>query len=343
MALAFRRAPIIDAPANVETVVRPARPRLSETLKYSIRKQWSSVPPNERFILAAHYKIRPDVWYVNTVMQPDVIKWAKRERIPCILHTHELAHMLHSLNKEEMSECVNYPSLILASSQAAKDVFSTLGRERDIEVCYPPLNPAEIKTDAQAAQRLRASLGIPDETFIWLMAGSLDPNKNPVRLVQIAQEMLRAGLNAHFIWLGWGESGYSSYTQAYAKNLGVSEKISWLMVPKYDYYDCLNAADGFVLTSSHESFSIVSAEAAYLGKPIVAFDCGGVAEIVKPRMGIVIKSWNNSDLITAMAAIMSGQTDFDPAVSRTRVREFFIEAQGERWLRIVRKYFAKGV
>ena len=106
-----------------------------------------------------------------------------------------------------------------------------------------------------------------------------------------------------------------------------------------DYYDHLNAADGFVLTSAKESFSLVSVEAAYLGKPVVAFDCGGVREIVSEGMGTIVGSWNVSDLVREMSKVMNGETRFDSLVARERVKEFFVGTQGERWLGLMRKYF----
>jgi glycosyltransferase involved in cell wall biosynthesis len=171
------------------------------------------------------------------------------------------------------------------------------------------------------------------------MAGTLDPNKNPLRFIEIARQMLKADLNVHFIWIGGGETGYGLYVKQKAREAGLAAKVSFLGEKTEDYYDWLNAANGLVVTSFKESFSIVSVEAAHLGKPIVSFDCGGVKEIVRDGMGAVIDSWNNADLIQTMVAVMKGEIFFDPQVSKERVREFFIDVQGERWVELMRKHF----
>jgi hypothetical protein len=49
----------------------------------------------------------------------------------------------------------------------------------------------------------------------------------------------------------------------------------------------------------------------------------------------VVDSWNNSDLIAAMASVMRGETPLDPLAARRRALEFDIAAQGERWQRVV--------
>jgi glycosyltransferase involved in cell wall biosynthesis len=74
---------------------------------------------------------------------------------------------------------------------------------------------------------------------------------------------------------------------------------------------------------------------------VVSFDCGGVSEIVGRGMGVIVESWNNSDLIAAMARVMRREADFDAAVASARVEEFDIEVQGPRWERIVGEYLAR--
>ncbi len=96
-----------------------------------------------------------------------------------------------------------------------------------------------------------------------------------------------------------------------------------------------------MLTSFNDSFPIVLIEAAYLGKPIVSFNSGGVREFVREGMGAVVDSWNNSDLIAAMAAVMRGEASFDPRAAKSRALEFDIAAQGERWERVVREYLSR--
>jgi glycosyltransferase involved in cell wall biosynthesis len=289
-----------------------------------------------------HKKFRPGAWYVNTCIQPQLVRQAKQNGIPCIMHTHELEQMLGSVSDQEAALMVSYPALIIAGSQAACDVFRMMGRDTDIEVCYENIDRRNIHWNEERSREIRRELKIGTDTFVWAMSGTLDPNKNPVRFVEIAAQMLRAGLDVHFIWLGGGDSGYSHYARQRAKASGVDDKVTWLGARGgEDYYNHLNAADGLVLTSFHESFSLVSVEAAYLGKPVVSFDCGGVREIVKPNMGVIVQSWNNSDLISSMARVMRAETGFDPAAAQARVAEFDIEVQGPRWESLVTGYLAR--
>ncbi len=309
------------------------------------KRVWREAPEKDpidsgdRFILAAHKQFKPDIWYINTILQPEVLRLAKAQGIPCILHSHELEHMLLFCSEDDVKELLSIPALVIAGSSSAREVMLTLGRSRNVEVCYGTIDPARIKLNPERTKSIRESLGLSDKTYVWTMAGTLDPNKNPVRFVQIAAELLKDNRDVHFIWLGGYETGYSFYARELAKRLGVDGKVSWVGARSEDYYDYLNAADGFLLTSSKESFSIVSVEAAFLGKPIVAFDCGGLKEIVEEGMGVVVDSWNLSDLIRQMVSIMKQEILFDPRISRKKARDFFIDNQGELWLGIIQKYF----
>lgn len=291
------------------------------------------------FVSEIHRKFKPDLWYISTIVLPEYLREAQKHDIQCVVHTHEREEMLSHSSEAEVSTLINYPRLIIASSKTAADVLTTLGRRDNLEICYATIDPAKIKCDVNMSRSIRQAAGISDKTFLWTMSGTLDPNKNPLRFVSIASAMLRDGLDVHFVWLGGNESGYSRFVKEQARQLGIAEKISFPGARREDYYDYLNASDAVVVTSHSESFSLVAVEAAYLGKPIVSFNNGGIKEIVRSGMGVVVDSWNNSDLIKAMVGVMKREVSFDPKVGADRVREFFIDAQGQHWTALMNRYF----
>ena len=302
----------------------------------------SRVPAHdpEGGLMEVHEEFAPDAWYLNTLPEARLLRRARANNIPCVLHSHEMEHMLFINSGDEAELMVEYPKLVIAGSRAAADVLRTLGRRRGLEICYATINPEKIRLEAGKSAAIRRGLGIADGTFVWAMAGTLDPNKNPVRFAEVAHDMLRQGHDVHFLWVGGGDSGYARYARKRAEELGLGGRLSWLGHRSDDYYDCLNAAGGFLLTSSRESFSLVSAEAAYMGKPVVSFDSGGVREIIREGMGVVVDSWNNSDLIRAMLGVMRNEVGFDADAARERVKEFYVSAQAPRWEKIVREHLA---
>lgn len=282
------------------------------------------------------------VWYVNGIIQPYVLRQARKFGVECVVHSHEMEHMLWNVQEEDVRNLVEYPRLVIACSNSSADVLRQLGRADDLEVCYGSVEVSDVVSSAERARAVRRSLNVGENTFVWAMSGSIDPNKNPHAFLELARELLGRGLDVHFIWLGGGGRGYRPFVEGRTELLRLGERVSWVGARVEDYYDYLNAADAFVLTSFRDSFPLVLVEAAALGKPIVSFNSGGVKEFVRPGMGAVTDSWNPSDLAELMSGLMRGEVEFDPRVARARAEEFDAPAQARRWEEVMLAYFGDG-
>jgi L-malate glycosyltransferase len=291
-----------------------------------------------RFI---HNRVRPDAWYINTIVQPKVLALARKLDVPCILHTHEFEFALSVLKSEDIENMISYPKLIIAASQCAADVFHTLGRQQNIEICHEPIVLSQIKSDAERSAAIRRSLGIPDGAFVWSMSGTRDPRKDPLTFARVAASLLKKAAETYFLWIGGADTGYSSYAKALAGELGIQDRVIWVPPRTDDYFDYLNVADGFVLTSLDDTFPIVMLEAAALGKPIVSFNSGGAREFIKNGMGAVINSWNVEDMVEAMLKVMRREMFLNTEVSKTRAGEFDISVIVKKWESILQKCLGK--
>lgn len=288
-----------------------------------------------------HNRVRPDAWYINTIVQPKVLALARELNVPCILHTHEFELALSLLKPEDVETMISYPKLIIAASQCAADVFQTLGRQENMEVCHEPVIISQTTSDHKSSAAIRRSLNLPSDAFVWVMSGSRDLRKNPVSFVRIAATLLKQEPHTYFLWIGGAETGYSSYARALAKRFGIDARISWVPPRTDDYFDYLNVADGFVLTSLDDTFPIVMLEAAALGKPLVSFNSGGAKEFFRYGMGAVVNSWNVEDMVEAMLQVMRGDIHLNPDISRTRASEFDISVIVKKWEPILLRYLAK--
>jgi L-malate glycosyltransferase len=122
--------------------------------------------------------------------------------------------------------------------------------------------------------------------------------------------------------------------------LGLEGKIIWLENKGADYYKYFTCADGFVLTSLKESFSLVTVEALLLGLPVVAQDCGGVREILANDIGQIIEQQNSAPLMAqAMVNYMSGKLTFDADKGKQRAQKFDIQVVAAKWNQILTNYF----
>ncbi|MDX6443617.1 MAG: hypothetical protein QOH71_691 [Blastocatellia bacterium] len=315
-------------------------PRRSARLKGVLRRIVGKRQRRDEWLSEFTREYDDYIWYLNTVCQPHVLRQARKFGVPCVVHSHELEQMFVNLTEDEVFDLVNYPKLIIACSEAARSVMNMLGRKENLEVLYEAIDLKKIVTSPEASEAVREKLNISKSTFVWAMSGTLDPNKNPIQFIELAREMAERKLNAHFIWIGAGGTGYPLFVEGVFRSQTELENLSWVGARTDDYYDYLNAADGFVLTSYRDSFPLTMLEAAALGKPIVSFDSGGVTEFVKPGMGVVIGSWDPADLTQAMIKVMTGEIPCDPNTSRTQAEKFDASIQARRWQEVMKSYFA---
>lgn len=292
-------------------------------------------------IRTIHERARPDAWYINTIVQPNILALGRELKIPCILHIHEREQMFSHLKPKDIEDLINYPKLIIAASECAADGLRVLGRQDNIEVCYGSINMSGLKTDPRKSDEIRRDLSIPPGAFVWAMSGSRDTNKDPIAFVRIAGELLKKEPNTYFLWIGGADTGYSLYARALAKKFNIDDKIFWVPEQIDDYFDYLNVAAGFVLTSFKESLSMGTLEAAALGKPFVSFNSGGPKEIFRDGMGAIVDSWNVQDMVTAMLQVMRGDLYVNADISRARAAEFDTPIIVKQWERVIQKYIGE--
>lgn len=308
---------------------------------YYLKKIWK--PFHRKILLPLKAaKFKNTVWYVNTITLPEVVEYAEKHKIKLIIHVHEREHFFAKLSPEELKSLIQYPHLIIACSKMAEQVLAEFGRNQGVEICYSPVDTQKIVKDKSVYNDFRKQLGIGKETFLWVMSGTMDANKNPNLFIDIAFEIVKTAPNTLFMWIGVKENELLQECKERVSQLGLSEKIRWIEHVGSDYFSYFNCADGFVLTSIKESFPLVSLEALCLELPIVSQDCGGIREILKDDLGQIIYKMNAPDLMAeAMIKYMSGELKHDVEKGKQRASEYDINKEAARWNKILIDYFNK--
>ncbi len=279
-------------------------------------------------------------WYVNTIVLWDYLAYAEKHKVKVILHVHELEQIFALLSKEQLNRAVNYPDVIIANSNYTKQLVQQYGRTKPIELCYPAIDTKKVVSNSEIKKTYRQKLNISDNSFVWAMCGTLDDNKNPELFIDIACELVKRNLNAVFLWIGGttdAELLHICQSIAFEKN--IEDNIIWIDSVGEEYQNYFNCADGFVLTSKKESFSIVTVEALLLGLPVVTHDCGGVKEILREDIGTIVKEKNNvSQFVEAMSLYMNDLNSHNKMKGIERAKEFDIEVWSKKWNAILDNY-----
>ncbi len=307
----------------------PIRKLFSQAATAAGRSAW------EARVMAIHRQFKPDVWYLNTILMAHVAHLAARHHVKVVAHLSEMPYLLYELVTAKDLQAMVRADLVIGVSEVCCESARVMGATK-AHLLHPSVDLSRIQPDVAEVAALRQRLNIPATTYIWAMSGSLIYRKGIDYLPQLARLMRERGRDCFFLWMGGGLDGGSAYfLQCQLQQAGIAENVLLTGALKDDYYNYMALADGFLLLSHEETFGMVNVEAAYLGKPIVCFDCGGVRDIMQPGMGQIVESWNLTDFADAMEAQMDGRIPFDAATARARALDFAPETQYAKWERII--------
>lgn len=167
---------------------------------------------------------------------------------------------------------------ILANSQAALDFFHPRlsGNDQRLLVIRNLIDPDELKP-TRIREEVREELHIPQDAFVVLHTGRLDPAKDHPTLLAAVQRVMEQKENLHCIIAGPGteaimDPDYLVYDE-YAKRFRI-------LGNRVDVPDLLNAADLFVFPSVTEGLPNALLEAIVVGLPVVATDIKAHRELI---------------------------------------------------------------
>jgi glycosyltransferase involved in cell wall biosynthesis len=170
-------------------------------------------------------------------------------------------------------------ALVAVSDEVRDDLvgFGVAPAERFTVVPYgfdlPEWGPA----DDDARRRVRAELGLADETVAVGWAGRLTAIKRPLDLVRTLRAVREDGVDAVLVLVGDGED--RPEVETLAQELGVSEHCR-LVGFQQRIREWYAASDLSLLTSANEGTPVVAIESLAAERPVVATRAGGTATVV---------------------------------------------------------------
>jgi glycosyltransferase involved in cell wall biosynthesis len=191
----------------------------------------------------------------------------------------------------------HYTAIACASEGIAASLREWIpGVSRKITVIQ---NGIDVRKFQQAEFVSRASLGINESSCILLYVASFQSRKDHGTLLRALKEIPDADL----VLVGDGELREQFERQA--RSSGIAGRVHFLGRRK-DVAELLNMADIYVHVPAFEGFGIAVAEAMAAGKPIVASDVPGLAQVVGDA-GILIPPGNSSLLATEVRRLIESR------------------------------------
>lgn len=141
--------------------------------------------------------------------------------------------------------------------------------------------------------------------------GGFVPEKNHEELIDIFLEVWKANKNLQLLLLGKGK--LRARIQEKVRQNNLSHAVHFLGY-RTDVLDILKHSTVFVLPSLIEGLPAVILEAMYATTPVIAYNVGGISEIVKPETGWLIIKNDKENFIRALQDVLH-----NPTVSQNRV------------------------
>lgn len=278
--------------AGVETVIMPLDPRVGETRKEALGI--SAVMQLRKLYILLCYawklsrfiKRRKVVLLHTNSLKADIIGSisAKLSRVPVIWHVRDridVDYLPPAAVNVFRWLCRILPDFVIANSAAT---LSTLpaqphNRQRVVHDGVAPMTTAKISESAQSSR-------------IVGLVGRISPWKGQHIFVQAAHHIRQHFPKARFAIIGsalFGEDAYEYEVRVLVKKLGMENEMEFLGF-REDVQMEIQKLEILVHASTiAEPFGQVVAEAMIQGKPVVATNGGGVAEIMQHnRTGLLV-------------------------------------------------------
>ncbi|MDZ4686094.1 MAG: glycosyltransferase family 4 protein [Planctomycetaceae bacterium] len=138
-------------------------------------------------------------------------------------------------------------------------------------------NGVELSTFAHATPVRWSDIGLPDDAAVWLTIARLEPQKGLTDLLDAAALVHRSHPETWFVIVGDGPDRVALEERTRTQPGG--ERIRFLG-RRDDVPQLLQGATGLVLSSRWEGMPNVVLEAMAAGKPVIATEVEGIAELI---------------------------------------------------------------
>ena len=240
-------------------------------------------------------QVQPDIIYHNTVGGTQWMKYAFALALPRIMHVHGI-HAPHMAQGDWFASWVAQfaDHYICVAESVAHVLCSCLGVDAGkVSTIYAGVDVQGI-LDSCAADPVdrRVELGIRPDDFVVGGMGGLVFTKGADLFVEAAAllKQRRPRTSIKFVWVGGVNPTHTHYAKsvmARAQELGLADSIQFIGHTSQPY-GYMSAFDILAMCSREEAFPLVCMEAMTLCKPVVAFDEGGLSEMLRNGAGSLV-------------------------------------------------------
>lgn len=315
--------------AAVEPVVLcPATGRLAEELdERAIRRaDWPGGRKSVERLPEHVASLEVDLVHANSLMTAGLaVEAAAHGRVPAVAHIRDIMRLSSRLVAQ-----LNQLSRIMAVSGAVADWLKQSGVDASrIQTVYNAVDPAKMRSDLDR-RAVRRDLNVPPDAFVVGCIGQIALRKAQDLFLEACLRAA-AGLPNLQVWLVGERYSAKEESVKFEGRLHVLADAEPLR-GKVQFLGCrrdvaalLTAMDLVVVPSRQEPLSRVALEALAMGRPVLATDVGGTAEILEGgRCGVLVAP-DDPQALADQILRLAGNADLRQQLGRAGRRrvEFF--------------------
>ncbi|PRR85662.1 glycosyltransferase family 4 protein [Clostridium luticellarii] len=245
-------------------------------------------------------KVNPDIIHLHSSKAGALGRIASMFlSIPVVYNAHGWAFDMDVSNKKKLiyayveKMLANFTDVIvnISDHEKSNQLKYNIKPKKYTEVIYNGIDLRRYKIKYNI-KKIKSELNIPFNAFVVGMVGRISAQKSPESFIQIANSLKKKLDCCYFILVGGGE--LRDKVEQLICKYGLRNNLlitGWTdEVPKY-----ISLFDVGILTSKWEGFGLVLAEYMASKKPVVAFNSGGIHDVVKNNYNGLLINYGDID------------------------------------------------
>ncbi|AZB01057.1 glycosyltransferase [Chryseobacterium joostei] len=192
---------------------------------------------------------------------------------------------LKEYTPDVIQQLFKFDRILVISNKLKEEMQKLAHSEKEKQAVIKIFNPIDKEDTLQKADMEINDFPFSKDLPTFVTIGTVYPQKGYDRLLDVHKKLMDEGLKHQIIIIG---DGYD-FENIHGKlnQLGLQETVKMLGF-RSNPYPYLKKSDFYVMSSRHEGFPTIIAEALILNKPVVSTDVSGIRDLLQDgKLGII--------------------------------------------------------
>lgn len=192
---------------------------------------------------------------------------------------------LKEYTPDVIRQLFKFDRILVISNKLKEEMQKVAGNDQEKQAVIKIFNPIDKSDTLNKANTAIDDYPFSNQLPTFITIGTVYPQKGYDRLLDVHKKLIDEGLKHQIIIIGDGFDFEN--IQAKLNQLGLQETVKMLGF-RSNPYPYLKKADFYVMSSRHEGFPTIIAEALILNKPVVSTDVSGIKDLLQEgKLGVI--------------------------------------------------------